>query len=152
MGDLDCLQKEGFPDPRMLERFDPMTNYGSSKLANMLLCEELHRRFKNTNVDVFIVSPGMVNTDLWRNFPTWYRILTYPIRLAFLRSPHESAQGVLYAIAAREAEGMSGKYMSDGRVIEPSEAARDSDKASALFACCNSMIEQAKVVHYAKRL
>jgi len=149
---LEVLQNQGVPDPRMLESFDPMGNYASSKLANMLLCKELHARFEGTNVDVFIVSPGMVHTDLWRNFPAWYRILTYPVRATFLRSTREAAAGVLYALAARELEGMGGKYMSDGKVIESSEAAQNQEQASALFAVCSHLIETAKVRYLAKRM
>ncbi|CAE8734811.1 unnamed protein product, partial [Polarella glacialis] len=150
--DLASLQKNGLPDPRMLEKFEPMTNYGSSKLANMLLCKELSARFGASHVDVSIVSPGMVNTELWRNFPAWYRMLTYPVRATFLRSPQQGAEGILYAIAAREIEGVSGGYMCDGKMIESSETAQDAEKAAALFLICSKVIEQAKVVYFAKRL
>lgn len=140
--DLQSLETTGMPDPSMSKQFDPMRNYGASKLANMHLALELRRRLGDLPVDVLVVSPGMVNTGLWGNFPLWYRTLTYPVRAALLRSPKEAAQGVLFAVAAREAEGTAHRYLCDGKSLESSEAAKDAVLARALFDLCSRLTER----------
>lgn len=137
--DVEMLSNEGVPDGRMLEKFDPMVNYASSKLANMLLATELRKRWEGENIDLLIVSPGMVHTRLWKDFPAWYRGLTYPVRAAFLRSPSDAAEGIVYAVAAEEAEGKLGAYLYDGRPLESSAAAHDEQKAHELFELCTKL-------------
>lgn len=138
--DLEALEREGSPDPCPADKFDAMRNYAASKLANTLLALELHRRLGEDHVDVVVVSPGMVHTNLWGQFPAWYRTLTWPVRACFLRSPADAAQGVLYAVAAREAEGQGGSYLYDGRPLERSAQAADSVLAASLYETCQRLI------------
>ena len=51
-----------------------MQVYASSKLCNSLFTAELHRRLEaqKRHVDCLCVSPGMVDTGLWRDYPLWY--------------------------------------------------------------------------------
>ena len=90
----------------------------------------------------------MVNTGLWRHFPTWYRILTYPLRAIALRSTEEAAMGVLYACTAMEAEDIpvanSYVYLSDGVSIEPSVPARNEKLAEQLFQVCDDLMNNRK--------
>mmetsp|Transcript_54915 Transcript_54915/g.147032 ORF Transcript_54915/g.147032 Transcript_54915/m.147032 type:complete len:358 (-) Transcript_54915:15-1088(-) len=127
------------------QRFDPMLHYADTKRANMLLALALHERWRRegAGVDVLTVTPGMVDTNLWGNFPPWYRILTRPVRWAFLRTPAEAAQGVVYAAAAVEAEGLSGLYLSDGVPLEPSPGSRDSKAADSLYQFCEELVAAA---------
>ena len=89
------------------------------------------------------VSPGMVHTGLWRNFPGWYRALTYPVRALALRSAEEAAEGIVFAVASDAAAGLSGMYLSDGTPIEPSDGAEDPAAAARLAAICDRMLEEA---------
>ncbi|HZX06824.1 MAG TPA: hypothetical protein VFF46_28065, partial [Kribbella sp.] len=49
------------------EEFDPFLTYSRSKLANLLFTYELQRRRRDWNV--VAVHPGVVRTDLGRQFP-----------------------------------------------------------------------------------
>ena len=98
---------------------------------------------------VFTVTPGMVDTSLWRNFPLWYRAVTYPIRRVALRTPDEAALGVVWAALSVEAEEMEqahtleGRgyvYASDGAWIEPSPAARDREWAQRMCQFCDALM------------
>ncbi|MFK4086539.1 SDR family NAD(P)-dependent oxidoreductase [Kribbella sp. NPDC020789] len=51
------------------EAFDPFLTYSRSKLANLLFTYELQRRRPDWNV--VAVHPGVVRTDLGRQFPRW---------------------------------------------------------------------------------
>ena len=97
---------------------------------------------EHPNSKVLTVSPGMVNTGLWRNFPTWFQAVTYPIRRVALRTPDDAASGVVFACAAEEIEGVaSGAFMVDGVVEECSERGRDLPLSRAVVGACDSLID-----------
>ena len=121
---------------------DPMRRYADTKRCNALLATALAARWRGQPVDVLSVTPGMVHTGLWRNFPQWYQALTFPIRAVALRSADDAAQGVVYAAAALEADGKSGVYLSDGVEVQPSQGALDTALAGRRFEVCNEIIGQ----------
>jgi len=51
-------------------KYGPWSSYGLSKLANIMFTQELQRRLvaSNSNMSVYTLHPGAVNTDLARNF------------------------------------------------------------------------------------
>ena len=50
--------------------FDPIKTYGHSKLAQILFTRELAERLgKNSNVNVYALHPGVVDTELERDPP-----------------------------------------------------------------------------------
>ena len=144
----------------------PMDRYAATKFSNMLLAQSLYDRWNSkttssssissasssasssSSPSIFVLTPGMVNTGLWRHFPTWYRILTYPLRAVALRSTEEAAMGVLYACTAMEAEDIpvanSYVYLSDGVSIEPSVPARNEKLAEQLFQVCDDLMNNRK--------
>jgi len=146
--DLESLRMHGVPDPALTVHFDPMRNYAATKLANMQLARELHKRLAGSSVDIIVVSPGMVHTGLWAHFPAWYKAITYPVRAACLRSPTEGAAGVLFAIAANEAQGLGHAYLCDGKLIECSEAAKDDASSAALYELCQQLMQTGTQKHY----
>jgi protochlorophyllide reductase len=122
-------------------KFNATKHYGDSKLCNQLMATVLASRWPDSKV--FTVSPGMVNTGLWRNFPAWFQILTWPIRTVALRTPHDAAQGVVYACASEEADKeATGSFFIDGIVEESSEQSRDLAKAKALWNVCEELIQR----------
>eukprot|EP00520_Triparma_pacifica_P004383 CAMPEP_0118641454 /NCGR_PEP_ID=MMETSP0785-20121206/5292_1 /TAXON_ID=91992 /ORGANISM="Bolidomonas pacifica, Strain CCMP 1866" /LENGTH=282 /DNA_ID=CAMNT_0006532903 /DNA_START=188 /DNA_END=1033 /DNA_ORIENTATION=- len=121
------LERSGEVEPSILKEsrgrklnrregdFNAVKNYGDTKLCNQLLATTLADRWHETKV--LTVSPGMVDTGLWRNFPTWFQTLTYPVRAIALRSPEDAALGIVYAIAAEEMKNIqSGSFLVDGKV------------------------------------
>ena len=51
--------------------FNTRTTYGHSKLAQILFTREMARRLgKDSNVKVYALHPGVVETDLGRNSPS----------------------------------------------------------------------------------
>jgi NAD(P)-dependent dehydrogenase (short-subunit alcohol dehydrogenase family) len=91
-------------------------------------------------VTVATVTPGMVNTSLFRGYPAWYRALTWPVRALYLRPAAEAAEGVVWAMTATDIEGESGKYYADGRAVEPSVAAQDDELAEALCMATSQLL------------
>lgn len=132
----------------------PMDRYAVTKFSNMLLAQSLSDRWRRrgrgsaVSPKVLVVTPGMVNTGLWRHFPLWYRTLTWPLRTVALRTAEEAASGVVWAVASVEAEAMtvdnSYVYLSDGVSIEPSTPARNSELAGELFDACDVLMESTR--------
>jgi len=144
------LENKGIIDPFVLQESrglqlrpggsswnDPLQHYADTKLANQLFVTEISRQWRDS-VDVVSVSPGMVNTSLWRNFPSWYQMVTYPLRSLGLRDPDDAAKGVVFAAIARGVK--SGSLLLDGKPIQPSENGKDPVLAAKLFKVCNQLL------------
>jgi NAD(P)-dependent dehydrogenase (short-subunit alcohol dehydrogenase family) len=103
--------------------------YGKSKLANMLFVRALAKRLEGTSVVVNALHPGVISTDLARDFPA-------PIRLMakwFLKSPEKGARTSLYLAMSPDAGSISGKYFVDSKQKIPSAAALDDALAERLW-------------------
>ena len=80
--------------------------YPRSKLANMLFVRALAKRLGGSRVVVNGLHPGVVSTELARDFAA-------PIRLMarwFFKSPEQGASTSLYLATAPEAAEISGRY------------------------------------------
>jgi len=122
------------------EQYTAVKHYSDTKLCNQMLTTTLVERWPETKV--FSVSPGMVDTGLWRNFPVWFQILTWPVRKVALRTSEDAALGVVYACASEEAgQEKSGTFFVDGNVeLTTSEDSRDVEKARRLWKVVEDLI------------
>ena len=117
-----------------------MGAYADSKLYNLLYMHSLARSVLPKHVTAPAITPGMVNTGLFRNQAAWYRAVSYPFRLWYLRPAEEAAEGVVYAMTAAEIEGQTGGYYYDGRRVSPSEAASEDETAERLCQVTSRLI------------
>ena len=82
------------------------SEYGVSKLANVLHAQELARRLDGTGVTTYALHPGVVASDVWRRVPG-------PVRWVMKRrmlSPAEGAQPSLRCATAPELADETGLY------------------------------------------
>ena len=139
--DLDVVRKTGGKklNNRPEKEFTAVKHYGDTKLCNQLLVTALAERWHETKV--FSVSPGMVDTGLWRNFPVWFRFLTWPVRRVALRTPQDAALGVVYVCASEEAEYQpTGTFFVDGNVELASEESTNLQTAKNLWKIVEDLI------------
>jgi NAD(P)-dependent dehydrogenase (short-subunit alcohol dehydrogenase family) len=139
--DPDVVRKERGTrlNDRPVKQRTPVKHYGDTKLCNQLLTTTLVERWPETKV--YSVSPGMVDTGLWRNFPAWFQILTWPVRRVALRTAEDAALGVVYACASEEAgREKSGTFFVDGSVELASEDSMDAEKARRLWKVVEDLI------------
>jgi retinol dehydrogenase-14 len=114
-------------------------SYPRSKLANMLFVRALSRRLDGTRVVVNGLHPGVISTELARDYPA-------PIRLIakwFFKSPMQGARTSLYLATAPEAEGISGRYFADGKETKPGGAALDDVLAERLWTATERLVARA---------
>jgi NAD(P)-dependent dehydrogenase (short-subunit alcohol dehydrogenase family) len=96
-------------------------SYPRSKLANVLFVRALSRRLDGTGVVVNGLHPGVISTELARDYSA-------PIRLIakwLFKSPEQGARTSLYLATAPEAAGISGRYFADAKEKEPGKSALD---------------------------
>lgn len=104
-------------------------SYPRSKLANMLFVRALAKRLEGTGVVVNALQPGVISTELARDYPA-------PIRLLarwFFKSPERGARTSQYLATAPEAADVSGRYFVDAKEKRPGAAALDDALAERLW-------------------
>lgn len=129
--DLDDLQGE--------RSWSMMGTYGKSKLANMLFVREQARRLEGRGVTINALHPGVIATELARDFPAPLRLMA---RL-FFKSPEAGAKTSLHVATAPELERVSGKYFEDSKEARPGSDALDDAAAARLWAISEQLVAKA---------
>src|SRR5215210_6650047 len=122
--DLDDLQSR--------KRYRGMQVYGTTKLANIMFTNELAERLEGTGVTANCVHPGGVNTNFGTNNRGFTTLLFRAFK-PFMRSPEQGADTVIYLAASPDVEGMTGKYLSDRKLITASDEAYDENSRKKLW-------------------
>ncbi|GLC42951.1 hypothetical protein PLESTB_000288500 [Pleodorina starrii] len=93
-------------------------------------------------IGAFAVSPGMVDTGIFRHLlPGWAQWLRAPLR-PFVRSPQQGAEVVLFAAVSPELEGREVLFLHDCQEMRPSAAARDAQLAADLWRVSAALVGQ----------
>ncbi len=103
--------------------------YRISKLANILDARLWGRRLDGTGVDVHIVHPGLVASEIWRDLPR-------PLRTMFARKGmpiEEGADTSIWAATDPELQGVSGRYYGRRKQRKISELAANDELARDLW-------------------
>ncbi|AUX46609.1 hypothetical protein SOCE26_081150 [Sorangium cellulosum] len=102
-------------------KFSGMAAYNQSKLANVLFTKALARRLAGTGVTVNAVHPGVVATELSRNFPK----LLVKLAHLFMLTPEQGAACSLHVATAPELAEVTGEYFEKSRAIPAAKVALD---------------------------
>jgi len=111
-------------DNLMLEKgYKAGDAYANAKLATVLYTAELANRVKNTGLAVNAMHPGVLATDVFRDYPA---LLAKMINL-FLEKPHKGGERIAYLAVSDEVQAVSGKYFykTEARPIEIPNLASD---------------------------
>jgi retinol dehydrogenase 12 len=123
---------KGIPWDRLREPTRTLTGlseYGVSKLANVLFSAELARRLEGSGVTTYSVHPGVIASDIWRRVPAPLRV----VAKAFMRSNEEGARTSLHCATAPELASETGLYYDSCRPRKPGRAASDAQLAQELW-------------------
>lgn len=112
--DWDDLQYER-------RKYSGTSAYNQSKLANVLFTIALAKRLEGTKVTVNAVHPGVVATELARDFPR----LLMKIANLFMLTPEQGAACSLHVATAPELSGVTGQYFEKSRIKAPAKASLD---------------------------
>ena len=120
--DLDDLQSE--------KSYAAMRVYGTAKLCNILFTRELAKRVPRLHANCF--HPGVVRTGFGKNDNGIWKVLT-TLGSPFFRSPERGARSLVWLALSDEAGELTGEYVQDEKVLEPSGQARDEILAEGLW-------------------
>jgi retinol dehydrogenase-14 len=114
--DFDDLQSE--------RRYRAFKVYGMTKLANILFTYELAGRLERTGVVANCLHPGAVNTNFGKN-DRGVGTLLFRAFKPFMRSPDQGADTLIYLASSPEAGDMTGRYLTDRKVVSSSDEPHD---------------------------
>lgn len=120
--DLDDLQSE--------RSYSAMRVYGASKLCNILFTRELARRAPQLRANCF--HPGVVRTGFGKNEGGILKLAT-TVAGPFFRSPERGARSLLWLALSSETAELTGAYVVDEKVVQPSAQAQNETFAEGLW-------------------
>jgi NAD(P)-dependent dehydrogenase (short-subunit alcohol dehydrogenase family) len=120
--DLDDLQSE--------RSYAAMRVYGTSKLCNILFTRELARRAPELHANCF--HPGVVRTGFGKNDNGIWKVLTM-LGAPFFRSPERGARSLVWLANSQEGGRLTGEYVVDETVRQPSATAQAPELARELW-------------------
>jgi len=131
-----------FDDINAEKSYSRWGRYAMSKLANLLHMYELDRRLRAAGSPVVAVAchPGVADTELARNFPSFMVSLFRPVSSLFMNSAAQGAWPTLAAATAGEVESgqyfgpsRKGEWVGPAREVQPRKIARAIEPAKKLW-------------------
>lgn len=114
-------------------RYRPFEFYGQSKLANLLMSNELARRLEGSRATSNAIHPGVIMTPLLRHVGNLRSFLAGVVSWPFSRSVEQGAATQCYVAASPALEGVSGHYFADCNLARMSAHAQNPELASRLW-------------------
>jgi NAD(P)-dependent dehydrogenase (short-subunit alcohol dehydrogenase family) len=108
--------KIDFEDLQSERRYRHFKVYGMTKLANILFTYELAERLEGTGVVANSLHPGGVNTNFGNNNRSFGTLIFRAFK-PFMRTPEQGADTVVYLAVSPEAGKMTGRYLTDRKVV-----------------------------------
>lgn len=114
--------------------------YGQSKLANLLFAKELARRFAGSRRVANAVHPGVIATNLGRHMSTMERVGVLAAGPLFLKTIGHGAATEVWAAVHPDTAGITGQYLQDCNIAEPTAQARDAGLAQRLWTATEDIV------------
>ena len=118
--------------------YSAMRVYGTSKLCNILFTRELAKRAPELHANCF--HPGVVRTGFGKNENGIWKLLT-TVGGPFFRSPQRGARSLVWLATSDQAAALTGEYVQDEKVLEPSAQAQDATLAQGLWERSAELVE-----------
>ena len=127
-------------DPQLRRRYNGLSAYGRTKLANVLFTLELNRRLgPASSVRAFAADPGLVKTEIgFKGTPRLVRWIWQQRRAAGI-SAEESARGLLFLLGEPAIQESPQIYWRHAKPRPASPAALDPQSAARLWAVSAQM-------------
>jgi len=118
-----------FNDLQSEKKFNSLTAFGATKMANLLFTFALARRLENTGITVNAIHPGLARSSLMKESFPFLRLFTWLIS----SPPQKVTENIVQPATASAYEQMSGKFLHRGKEIEAPEYAYDHEAQQQLW-------------------
>jgi NAD(P)-dependent dehydrogenase (short-subunit alcohol dehydrogenase family) len=120
------------------KKYSMFRAYGQSKLGLNLITLEFARRLAGTGVTANFLHPGVVRTNLVRDYNPVVQAIFSFVRL-FFASPEKGARTSIFLASSPEVEGVGGKYFAKERESKASKESYDAETADRLWEECEEL-------------
>ncbi len=121
-----------FDDLQLDRNYRGWQAYANTKLMSMMFTYALARRLDGTGVTANCLHPGVIHTNLLRNFSSVLNLLFHALQ-RFFKQPDDGAETPVYLASSPEVAGVSGKYFRYCRPMDTTEASCDRDAQERLW-------------------
>ena len=133
--ELDCDDLEN------KKNYNGWYSYKKSKLANIYLTYEHHKRLLQTKSTVNCLHPGVVNTNFANDNALPYKIIASLIKY-FGVTPREGAETILYLVNNNDIKNASGLYFKKCIPIKSSQVSHDKKLSKKLWDYSERILSQ----------
>lgn len=131
------MGKINFNDFQAEKKYSAWGQYSMSKLANVLFTVELARRYKDKQITVVALHPGVIQSELWRYTDNQSGIINSLTRCfirRFGKNSKQGAQSTIYCAINEDIPKKSGFYFNDDTKVKvASKDGRNLELAAQLW-------------------
>lgn len=113
--------------------YDAWKFYGQSKLANILMSNELARRLKGTAATSNALHPGVIRTNLARSTGGFFSRIISALAVPFERTIAQGAATQCFLATHPSLSSVHGRYFADCKETQPSDYAQQHNLESKLW-------------------
>ncbi|MEW6649128.1 MAG: SDR family NAD(P)-dependent oxidoreductase [Chloroflexota bacterium] len=122
-------------DPQLRRRYNGLSAYQNTKLANVLFTLELNRRFgAGASARAFAADPGLVRTDIGMKDTPPLAAWLWRVRRSGGQPPERAAAGIIYLLTDESIQSAAAIYWKDCQPKQPARRALDEETAARLWA------------------
>lgn len=121
-----------FDDLQLSEAYRGWQAYANTKLMNIIFTYELARRLESSRVTANCLHPGVIHTNLMRNFSSVVQ-LAWNATGRFFKKPDDGAETPVYLASSPEVETVTGQYFRYCKPLGTSQVSYDKDVQSRLW-------------------
>ena len=133
--------KLDYDDLENKNNYNGWYSYKKSKLANIYLTYEHHKRLLQTKSTVNCLHPGVVNTNFANDNALPYKIIASLIKY-FGITPRECAETILYLVNNNDIKSASGLYFKKSIPIKSSQVSYDKELSEKLWDYSERILSQ----------
>ncbi len=130
-----------FDDLQLINKFTWVAAKGQSALARVMWTYELSKRLEGTGVTANTFCPGRTRTNINRHFPAPFRWAMDLRDLVYGKKPATAIQPVLDFVLKDALYGVSGKYLSEGKVVSSVPISHHRGRGKRLWRTCERMAD-----------
>ena len=123
--------------PSSTQKFDGSQAYANSKRLIIIFTKEMAKRLRGQTITVNSVHPGVIGTDVFREYPRWFsKLLNF-----FISKPEAGAEPIVYLATAEEVSNVTGEYFSKTQLSKTIDLVNDEKVAEQIWKETGAILE-----------